>query len=183
MAHLTIAQKADTIGTYRQISVFLMETLARWTPLTPELEVKVLFGRHLWEVAQHADVLGARAAELRASLHYSRPPAAVFQQALDRLALLTGSAERVESVYDVCLPDLSRRLEALLGDADPLLDQPSIRIFERMRADYARLRTERDQLLAHVTLPSAAGWSAPLAAAFTNAEPIVDYRPSKEGAA
>jgi hypothetical protein len=40
--------RADTIATFRWVSVHLMEMLARWVPSTPELEVKILFGRHIW---------------------------------------------------------------------------------------------------------------------------------------
>ena len=59
------------LATFRYVAVFLMETAARWTPLTPELEVKLLFGRHLWEFAQHADMLGQRTARAarRPALH------------------------------------------------------------------------------------------------------------------
>ena len=46
---LTVKQRAETIGTFRYIHVQMMETLARWTPTTPEMEVKVLFGRDIWE--------------------------------------------------------------------------------------------------------------------------------------
>ena len=42
--------------------VALMEIAAAWTPTTPEMEVKVLLGRHIWDFAQHADALGKRPA-------------------------------------------------------------------------------------------------------------------------
>jgi hypothetical protein len=184
MAYLTIQQKADTVGTLRHVSVFLMETLARWTPLTPEFEVKVLFGRHIWEFAQHADALGLRTAELRSSLHFTRPPVAAFQEALDRIAGLETSAERVAGIYGVCLPDLTRRVQNLRNASDRLLDQPSIRLFERMLADYARLDGERHDMLAGIDLgPPPAGWSAPITAALDSVEEFADFRPAKEGVA
>ena len=55
---LTIRQKADAVGTFRHLSVWYMETLSRWVPTTPEMDAKVLFGRHIWELAQHADSFG-----------------------------------------------------------------------------------------------------------------------------
>jgi len=66
---LTISQKADALGTYRFVCARLMETLAAWVPTSPELEVKTLFGRHLWHLAQAADQIGHRTVELRAKLH------------------------------------------------------------------------------------------------------------------
>ena len=52
---LILREKAEYLATFRWLEVFLMETLARWVPTTPELEVKVLMGRHIWDAAQHAD--------------------------------------------------------------------------------------------------------------------------------
>ena len=121
MAQLSVGQKADTVATFRFMSVFLMEALARWTPQTPELEVKVLFGRHLWEFAQHADVLGQRTAELRAGLHYTRPPVTEYRQVVDECSSFEKTSDRVGSIYDVLVPDLARRYAECLRDSDPLL--------------------------------------------------------------
>lgn len=181
MQHRTIGQKADAIATFRYLSVFLMETLARWTPLTPELEVKVLFGRHLWEFAQHADVLGQRTSELRAGLHYTRPPVTAYKTALDEMAGFEATADRVNAVYEVLVPELARRYEEDLRDADPLLDQPTIRIVERIKGDLARLPAERRELLAEVELPAAdAAWLARLRKGLAADPEFVDFRPTKE---
>src|SRR2546430_9223932 len=137
MTRRSIAEQADIVATFRYVSVFLMETLARWTPLTPELEVKILFGRHLWEFAQHADALGRRTAELRAGLHYTRSPVPEYRQALDEYSSFDLTSERVCCVYDAMIPDLARRYQEFLQDADRLLDQPSIQIVERILQDLA----------------------------------------------
>jgi hypothetical protein len=180
MPQLTIAQKADTIATFRYLSEFLMETLARWTPLTPELEVKILFGRHLWEFAQHADAFGHRTAELRAGLHYTRPPAAGYRQALDGISGFLSASERVQSVYDALVPDLARRYHECLRLADPLLDQPTIRIVERIVQDLDRLQNERREMLADVTLaPLAPDWARQLRDRLAAEVEIVEFRPAK----
>jgi hypothetical protein len=155
----TVAEKAQHVATFRFVSVFAMETLARWTPLTPELEIKLLFGRHLWEFAQQADALGYRTAELRAGQHTNRPPVAGYLGALEDFAALETPAERVSVVYDVLIPDLIQRYQAFLSQADPLLDQPTIRLFDRFHRDLARLQEERTEMLSGVALPpAAAGW-------------------------
>ena len=43
---------------------YLQTQLAEWIPTTPEMEVKVLFGRHVWDCARQADAFGKRAFEL-----------------------------------------------------------------------------------------------------------------------
>jgi hypothetical protein len=98
------------------------------------------------------------------------------------MAMLQSTADRVGSVYDVLLPDLAAKYADGLGGTDPLLDQPTIRIVERLSRDLARLPHERRELLADVTIP--AGDAARLAklrhglsAAGAN---FVDFRPAKE---
>lgn len=184
MAHRTIAQKADTIATFRHAHVFLMETLARWTPITPQLEVKILFGRHLWECAQHADVLGHRTSELRAGLHYTRPPVAAYKAVLAEIAAYENPTDRVASIYDAILPDLIDRYAVLLRDADPLLDQPSIRLWERIHGDLRRMRVEREELLADATLaPATPGWADALKQRLAATAEFTDFRPLVKEAA
>ena len=69
----TVVERCNTIATFRRVSIWLMETTARWTPITPEMEVKVTLGRHIWEYAQMADALGKRTFELRQPEHYTIP--------------------------------------------------------------------------------------------------------------
>jgi hypothetical protein len=185
MSGLTISDKADLVGAFRAVSVFLMETLARWTPTAPEFEVKVLFGRHLWEFAQHADALGRRTAELRAALHYTRPPVAAYQAALDALAAETASASRVAAVYDAAIPDLQRRYRVWLDQADRLLDEPTIRIVERALADLARMRVERREFLSIMPAPLAPepAVAARFAERLASVDGFVDFRSARAGVA
>ena len=148
----TIRERADTIGTLRHISVFLMETLARWVPTTPELEAKVLFGRHVWEFAQHADLLGKRTAELRAALHYNLSPTAAYAALLQDLANTEATASRIRLFYEGMLPELAARYGQYLGATDQLLDEPSVRIIERILPDLDRMR--RDAAAAVTEYPS-----------------------------
>ena len=176
---LTIRAKADTIGTFRFISVYLMETLAGWIPTTPELEAKVLFGRHLWEFAQHADQLGKRVGDLRAAPHYSPTPTEACMAGLRALASAEGTAERVEGFYDAYLPTLAARYQAYLDGADRLLDEPSVRIIERILRDLERLGTERSELRRErPDLPlTDPGFPARIAALASGPENIVVFRP------
>lgn len=141
---LTIRQKADAVGTFRHISVSYMEMLARWVPTTPEMEAKILFGRHIWEFAQHADALGKRTHELRAALHYTVPCADIYTKITERLAAMTKSDERFGGFYESALPDLDSRYVQYLDDTDLMLDEPTVRILERIRIDLARMRSEAE---------------------------------------
>jgi hypothetical protein len=145
---LTVKQRAETIGTFRYIEVQLMETLARWTPATPEMEAKVLFGTHIWECAQHADALGKRTYELRAAMHYTQKPTEGYLAFLGSLAAVEASADRVAAMYDVTLPALATRYHAFLDATDHLLDAPSVKVIRRILADLDQMRAGADALRA-----------------------------------
>ncbi len=143
---LTIHEKAEYVATLRWVEVFLMEMLSRWVATTPEMEVKVLFGRHIWDTAQHADALGKRAFEMRAPLHYTLPPAEDYAALLKELGTVEKTADRIGVVYEVMLPALARRYEAYLKNSDALLDEPTFRVIERSMDDGERMRREAADL-------------------------------------
>ena len=147
---LTVSERCRRIATFRFIEVRLMETAARWTPTIPEMEVKVLLGRHIWDFAQHADALGKRTFELRAALQHSERPQDAYLSLLDDVAAVEGAAGRLAALYDVVLPGLDARYARYLAEADPILDAPSVVILERIRGDVARQRREADALRAEL---------------------------------
>jgi hypothetical protein len=144
---LSVRAKADTVATYRHVAIFLMETLARWTPASPEFEAKAMFGRHIWDMAQLADQLGKRTAELRMALHQSRNPVDSYRGALTAMAALPATADRIAAFYDAALPDLVMRFNTYLEATDQLLDEPTVRILERARLDIGRMLAQRDALV------------------------------------
>ena len=181
---LTIRQKADAVGTFRHLSVYYMEMLARWVPTTPEMEAKILFGRHIWELAQHADALGQRTHELRAALHYTVPCAEPYAELTIRLAELTASDKRFNGFYRAALPDLDARYATYLDDTDVRLDEPTVRIIERVRADIARMRAEADECEAECpgVVAKEGSFASTLLAEFEATEGFgfVSFRPERE---
>jgi hypothetical protein len=147
MNRFNIKEKADYVGTLRALNVYLMEMVARWTPSTPELEVKVLFGRHLWDFAQHADMLGKRAFELRAPLHHSVPPGEDYRKWLQKITDITDTPGRVAALYEVVLPAIAARHQEYLRHTDPLQDEPTVRILQRIAQDHPRMMDEHKALL------------------------------------
>jgi hypothetical protein len=123
-----------------------MEMLAGWVPTTPEMEVKVLMGRHIWDAAQHADALGKRTFELRAPLHYTLTPIPPYLRTMHELASVEDTAGRIQAVYDTVLPGLTARYQQYLQNSDSLLDEPSFRVIEGILGDYARMRRESEEV-------------------------------------
>jgi hypothetical protein len=144
---LNVKSRAQAVGTFRHLNVRLMEILSAWIPGTPEMEVKVLFGRHLWLFAQAADRLGRRARELRAPLHYDRPPRPAFAAALAGLASQGETSARIEG-HAVALDALQAAYDDYIARTDALIDEPTVLILQDAARDLARMRAEREKLLA-----------------------------------
>jgi hypothetical protein len=145
---LNVKQRADSAGTFRHVNVTLMETMAQWIPTTPEMEVKVMMGRHLWLVAQAADRFGRRAKEFRAPLHHSLAPAAPFAAALAQLSSLRDTPARIAGLYGPAFDALDRAYAAYARATDPVIDEPSVIVIEDVRREIERMRKDRDGLLA-----------------------------------
>lgn len=149
---LSVQARAESIGTFRWIELQLMRMLARWLPTTPEMEAKILFGRHVWDCARSADALGRRAFELRAPLHFTLPAADGYAALLVEAAATEAAADRVAVFYQAVLPDLARRFQDYLDQTDALMDEPTVRILEPALGDIARMDRERERLLAETGL-------------------------------
>jgi hypothetical protein len=136
---MTVKERGQFVATMRYVEVWLMETLAAWVPTTPEMEVKLLFGEHIWDVAQHADALGKRTFELRMPLQHSLTPAESYVALLTEITAIKSTPQRLAVVYDVMLPALVARYRRYLDKTDTLADAPSVRLLDREIADVARM--------------------------------------------
>ena len=145
---LSVRERGQSVATFRGVQVALMETLAQWTPSAPEMEVKLLFGEHIWDVAQHADALGRRTLELRLPAQHSLKPVEAYGRLLASVRSETETARRLGAFYDVLLPGLARRYAEYLEHTDALMDAPTVRILENMRAVGERMVRQSRELRA-----------------------------------
>jgi len=154
---LSVDARARAIATFRFVEVRLMEIVAAWTPTTPEMEVKVMLGRHIWEFSQHADALGKRTFELRHPEQWSLEPVEPFRQLLEEVAGIADTAGRLAGLYDGILPGLERRYRAYIEATDHLLDAPSVVIIERILPELSRQRTDALRVREELRLSSPGG--------------------------
>lgn len=132
-----------------------MELVAAWTPSTPEMEVKVMFGRHIWDFAQHADILGKRTFELRLSEQHSKRPVEPYVKLLDDAVRVRATADRLATLYDALLPGLEERYRTYISKTDAVLDEPSIIVIDRILRDLERQRREANALRTSLAVPRA----------------------------
>jgi hypothetical protein len=148
----SVDERCRNIATFRHVCVKLMETVARWTPTTPEMEAKVMFGRHIWDFAQMADALGKRTFELRQPEHYTLPPVAAYAALLTEAAQVEATSDRIAALYEGVLPGFIERCRAYVAATDAILDEPSITIVERMIREMERQREEAGALEREIKL-------------------------------
>lgn len=163
-----------------------MRTLGGWIALTPELPVKLLFGRHVWDCAQHADLWGRRLPELRSPAQQSEPANERFVRFMDLLDAREGrgeSAERVVGVYRVLKPHLVATYQQHLAAANPVYEPPTRRILERCiveeRRHVAAGAVVLERLLGDgASRERVAAWEGQLSAALAEAGGVTGQSPT-----
>ena len=73
---LTVQENLRLLGKYRYAEVQMMELMGIWAHTMIQPEIKVAFGRHMYQDAVHADLIGKRIPELkgRSKQYHSIPP-------------------------------------------------------------------------------------------------------------
>jgi hypothetical protein len=162
--HWSVDASAKRIRHYRYVEERIMRMLGGWIALTPELSAKLLFGRHVWDCAQHADLWGKRLPELRALAQQSEPPADDVVALIDSLESREAfheTPERLAGVYRVLKPCLLGAYERHLAEANPVYEPPTRRILQRCIDEERRHIAAASVVLGH--LSSAPGVEARVA--------------------
>jgi hypothetical protein len=131
----SVEESARMIRHYRYAEEHMMRILAGWIALTPEVVVKLEFGRQVWDCAQHADILGKRLPELRSRAHVSEPPNETFVTFIQTLAdreAPEDTIERLTGIFRVLKPHLLSLYSQHLSACNPVYEAPTIRILERL---------------------------------------------------
>jgi len=132
--HLSVDDSARRIRNYRYAEERMMRALGGWIALTPELAPKLLFGRHVWDCAQHADAWGRRLPELRAPAQESEPAndaVVTFGELLESPEGPRQTLERIVGVYGVLKPHLVTVYARHLASTNPVYEPPTRRILAR----------------------------------------------------
>jgi hypothetical protein len=132
--HFSVDDSARRIRNYRFAEERLTRVLGGWIALTPELPAKLLFGRHVWDCAQHADAWGRRLPELRAPAQQSEPAndaMVAFMRLLETPEGPRQTLERIAGVYTVLKPHLVTLYARHLATANAIYEPPTRRILAR----------------------------------------------------
>lgn len=144
---------ARLVRNYRYAVERMMRILGGWIALTPELSAKLLFGRHVWDNAQHADALGKRLPELRSLAQQSEPgngDFVAFMDAIEEPERPDQTIERVTGVYRVLKPHLIATYEDHLRRVNSVYEPPTERILTHLLEDERRHAAAGATILRHL---------------------------------
>jgi len=104
----TVQQNLELLGRYRYAEIQLMELMGSWAYTMVDPEIKIGFGRHMFQDSVHADLLGKRIPELKGrSQHFhSIPPSDEFVKLLETIWKEPDELLRMAGLYRVLKPEL-----------------------------------------------------------------------------
>lgn len=151
--YVSVDHSARLIRNYRYAVERALRALGGWIALTPDVSAKLLMGRHVWDLAQHADAFGKRLPELRAHAQVSEPAnerVVAFMDALEEPEAPPQTVERLVGVYRVLKPHLRASYHDSLQRANAVYEPPTRRILVRCIDDERRHITAGETIIGHL---------------------------------
>src|SRR5437773_364298 len=124
---LSVQQNLDLLGKYRYVEIQLMELMGSWAYTMVDPEIKIGFGRQMYQDAVHADLLGKRIPELKGrSAHFQYiAPSDAFTKLLERIWRSESDLRRMINLYRVLKPALVAAYEKHLQSVELPADEPT----------------------------------------------------------
>jgi hypothetical protein len=149
----SVEESARRVGHYKWAEMRLFEVLGGWVATVPELDVKMVLGRHAWFHAEHAKRWDERLPELREMNRerLTKPPNPEFEAFMDAVrepeaADLT--IEKLVGVYRVLIPRFVGVYTYHQNGTSTITDAPTIRALKFILQD--EFETWRDgEMLLH----------------------------------
>jgi hypothetical protein len=134
---LTLGETAARLGRLRWLELRVYEVMGGWVASTREPEAKVLLAEQCYHHAWHADVWGERfpsgyGLELDEA---TGPGGPALAGALDRIAALASTADRLTALYQVVLPRKIVAYREWRERANPVSDAALVRWLQLVLSD------------------------------------------------
>jgi len=128
----SVEESARRVGHYKWTEMRLFEVLGGWVATVPELDVKLMLGRHTYHHAWHSELWHKRLPELR-EMNPERlnvPPNdayVTFMEAVREPGAAEETIEKLVGVYRVLLPRKIAVYTYHLNGTSTITDAPTIR--------------------------------------------------------
>jgi hypothetical protein len=127
-----VVESARRVGNYKWIEMRLFEALGGWVATVPELDVKLVLGRHCYHHAWHAELWNKRLPELREmnTERLTEPPndeMIAFVDAMREPEAPELTIEKLVGVYRVLIPRKIAAYTFHLNATSRITDAPTMR--------------------------------------------------------
>lgn len=135
-----VEDSARRIGNYRWVEMRLFEALGGWVRTVPELDVKMVLGRHCYHHAWHAELWTKRLPELR-EMNADKmtlapnPEFEAFMAAISEPEDRSLTIEKLVGVFRVLLPRKIAAYTFHMNATSTITDAPTIRSLKHALAD------------------------------------------------
>lgn len=130
----TVQQNLELLGRYRYTEIQFMELMGSWAHTMVDPEIKIGFGRHMFQDSVHADLLGKRIPELKGrSQHFhSIPPSDEFVKLLEKIWREPDEILRMVGLYRILKPALVNVYRRHLDHLELPADEPTAYILQHI---------------------------------------------------
>jgi hypothetical protein len=127
-----VDENAVRFSNYFHVLRELVHRSAGWLPLVGEFELKYRLGDHLHDDARAVSRVKRRLYEMRHPSDYPGAPGAKLGALLDRLAGAATPDEYLAIAYGEAKPALAAAMRVHLAALDPVSDEPSQRLLDKL---------------------------------------------------
>jgi len=169
---LTVQRNLELLGRYRYVEIQMMELMGGWAYTIVDPEIKIGFGRQMFQDAVHADLLGKRIPELKGrSAHFHViPPSDAVVRAIENIWKAEGDMRRMCGLYRVLKPALTEAYRSHIAMAELPADEPTAYILRHIADEERDQCAWGEKIIARLgTDPGLAEWEKELSGAIADA--------------
>jgi len=168
---LSVQQNLELLGKYRWCEIQMMELMGSWAYTIVDPEIKIGFGRQMYQDAVHADLLGKRIPELkgRSARFHEIPPADDVIRLFEKVWRAEGDLHRMTALAMVLKSALLEAYESHIRMAELPADEPTAYILRHIADEERDHRAWGEKIIARLggageTRAAASRWAEELKA-------------------
>ncbi|GJQ20140.1 MAG: hypothetical protein HBSIN02_04950 [Bacteroidia bacterium] len=134
MATFTVQQNLQLLGKYRYAEIQAMELMGSWAYTMVQPDIKIAFGRHMYQDAVHADLIGKRIPELkgRSKQYQYIAPSDEYVKIVETIWKADDELRRMIGLYRVLKPAVIDALKQHLTRVELPADEPTAYILRHI---------------------------------------------------
>ena len=172
---LSVQRNLELLGRYRYLEIQMMELMGSWACTIVDPEIKIGFGRQMYQDAVHADLLGRRIPELKGrSAHFHAiPPSDRVVRLIETVWRAEGDLKRMVGLYRALKPALVGAYREHIGLAELPADEPTAYILRHIADEESDHCAWAEKIIARLPGDTGIGeWERDLAGNLRQANPF-----------